>query len=253
VTRLAAPFKVFRSPIRILQRGLSWRVRAVLRWIEWFYWMQIIKTRCGLESVRNFLIDRKYGGSCGGAYQTRFPDTGARGTSSVDYYQLPKLFHERNGVVIRPSDVLVDVGCGKGRVINWWLSRGLRNRLIGIELDERFAAPTAARLRKYPNVSILCGNALDHIPPEGTLFFLFNPFTAPIVEAFKDRVIEICGEDADVTILYSFCVHGDVFRNDPRWVVEPVSIKTFWPAVVVRRARPLHSSHSSARVQIASE
>jgi hypothetical protein len=155
--------------------------------------------------------------------------------------------------VIRPSDVLVDVGCGKGRVINWWLSRGLRNKMIGIELDERFAAPTAARLQAYPNVSIFCGNALEHIPPDGTLFFLFNPFTAPVVEAFKDRVIDVCGENANPTILYSFCVHADVFRNDPRWIVEPVRIKTFWPAVVVRRARPLHSSHSSAVVQTASE
>jgi SAM-dependent methyltransferase len=253
VTRLAAPFDVFRGPLQVLRRGLGWRVRAVHRWIAWFYWMQIIKTRCGLESVRNFLIDRHFGGSCGGAYPTRFADSGARGTSSVDYYQLPKLFHEQNGVVIRPSDVLLDVGCGKGRVINWWLGRGLRNKMIGIELDERFAAPTAERLRKYSNVSIVCGNALEHIPPDGTLFFLFNPFTAPVVEAFKDRVIEVCGEDGDVTIVYSFCVHADIFRNDPRWVVEPARTKTFWPAVVVRRARPLRTPPVSARVQSAGE
>jgi len=239
MTRLTAPIDESREPFQALRRGLGWRMRAVRGWVFWFYRMQLVKTRCGLELLRNYLFDRQFGSSCGGAYPTRFADTGARGTSSVDYCQLPKLFHERNGVMIRDTDVLVDVGCGKGRVINWWLRRGLHNKMIGIELDDRFAAPTAERLRQFPNVSIVCGNALENIPPDGTLFFLFNPFTAPIVAAFKDRVIEVCGEAADVTIVYSLCAHAEVFRNDPRWVVTSVQTKTFWPAVVIRRARPL--------------
>ena len=43
---------------------------------------------------------------------------------------LPKLFNERNGTAIKSSDVLVDVGCGRGRVINWWLSLGLGNKIV---------------------------------------------------------------------------------------------------------------------------
>ncbi len=149
---------------------------------------------------------------------------------------LPKLFNERNGTAIKSSDVLVDVGCGRGRVINWWLSLGLGNKIVGIEMEDRFAAEAAARLAPYPNVRIIQGNALEHIPPDGTIFYLFNPFGREVLAAYKDRLIDVFGAGLDVTIVYHFACHADVFENDPRWVVEPGRTKTFHPSVIVRPA-----------------
>jgi SAM-dependent methyltransferase len=201
---------------------------------RWLWRMKVVKTRCGFESLRNWLLDSKYGGSCGGAYPTRFEALGAKGTSSIDYYQLSRLFDPRNGVIIKESDVLVDVGCGKGRVINWWLHQGLRNKMVGLELDERFAQLTAERLKPYDNVRILSGNALDNIPEDGTIFFLFNPFHAPVVEKLKDLLNGMFCERGDVTIVYCKCECLDLFQNDPNWVVEPLRVRSFYKAAIIR-------------------
>jgi hypothetical protein len=193
-----------------------------------------IKTRFGIETVRNWYLDRQFGGSCGGTYASRFEETGAWGTSSVDYYQMPRLFSAANGTAIKPSDVLVDVGCGRGRVINWWLSLGLGNSIYGIELDPQFAQETARRLEHYPNVQIIQGNVMEHIPRDATLFFLFNPFKPPVVAAFKDRLIEVFGERAGITIVYYMCLYKNIFEEDDRWVVEPMRGKTFWAGAIIR-------------------
>jgi SAM-dependent methyltransferase len=213
------------------------RVRQILHHAPRFLRMKFIKTRFGIESIRNYVIDRRFGGSCGGKFPSRFEETGAWGTTSVDYYQLPKIFNERNGIRITDADVLVDVGCGRGRVINWWLSLGLKNRIVGIELDERFASEAAQRLRAYSNVEIICGSALDHIPADATILFLFNPFKAHVVAAFKDRLMERLGPNSGITIIYNMCLYVDVFRDDPRWDVQPIRVRTFWPTAVIRPRR----------------
>ena len=35
-------------------------------------------------------------------------------------------------IIVNSDDVLVDVGCGKGRFFNWALSKGYKNKIIGI-------------------------------------------------------------------------------------------------------------------------
>ena len=191
------------------------------------------KTRCGVEWLRNAAIDWKYGGSCGGRIPTKFADSGATGTSSADYYQLDKLFGSK-GVRIQPEDVLVDVGCGKGRILNYWLYRGFRNRMYGLELDPEFAATSARRLRKFENVSIIAGDALVNLPDSATLFFLFNPFKAPICEAFKKRV-ETQFRNKACRILYFHCKYADVFRDDPQWNLEELHLNTFYNAFLITK------------------
>ena len=79
------------------------------------------------------LTDLRYGGYFGGFQKTRYGHLGAHDTMSSHYFVLSRLFGK---FPVKESDVLVDVGCGKGRVINWWLRKGCRHRIIGIELDE---------------------------------------------------------------------------------------------------------------------
>jgi hypothetical protein len=214
---------------------------------RWLWHMKVVKTRYGFESLRNWLLDRKYGGSCGGSYPTRFGALGAKGTESVDYYELSQLFDGRNGVDIKESDVLVDIGCGKGRVINWWLHQGLRNKIIGLELDERFAQSTAERLKPYDKVRIVCGNALENLPEDGTIFFLFNPFHAPVVEKLKDRLYDMFRERGDLTVVYCNCKYLEVFQNDPNWIVKAPRVRTFHRCAFIRlRAcpSPVHAGAS---------
>ncbi len=173
-----------------------------------------------IRVARNALIDLRYGGLLLGKIKTRFAHLGAVNTENSDYAALSHIFENR----IQSSDVLVDVGCGKGRVINWWLSRGLGNRMIGIELDERIAEQTRRRLRPYGNVTILTGHVVQNLPIDGTLFYLYNPFDAHVVDAFKNRLLTLFRERGNITILYYNCRHVEIFRNDPAWSVEVTDV-----------------------------
>jgi len=111
----AAVIAPWRATVRrILPRGIA----RHYRWLRYY----AIKTRLGREAIRNIVIDWKYGGYCGGRTLTRFPETGAHTTVSTDYYELEKVFGHQ-GVSVRSNDVLVDLGCGKGRILNYWLHR----------------------------------------------------------------------------------------------------------------------------------
>ena len=198
--------------------------------------LRVVKPRYGIESIRDFIIDERYGGRCGGTYASRWDDKGYRGTSSAHYFYLKNLFAAHN-ITIRPDDVLVDVGCGKGRVLNFWLSRGLRNRMVGIEIDERWADFTAKRLAGYDNVEILCGDAFEIMPKDGTVFFIFNPFTRETTERFKGLLEKLRGPGADITLVYYMCNYDDLFEADPRWEVSRVTDNTFHPSIVARLSK----------------
>ncbi len=235
VSKLEAPQfwkALFQSRARLL-----WPI-AQKSWhrIDWLY-RRARKYRCGVEWVRNIAIDYKYRGYCGGRTLTRFAEAGAHATTGTDYNQLKKLFSER-GVPIRPDDVLVDVGCGKGRVINFWLHSGHKNRMYGLELDPEFAAWTAQRLSSFPNVSILAGDAVENLPQDATLLYLFSPFKAYVVKKLKEQLEDRCRDHLDrVRILYySDPKKADVFRQDPAWEVKDLRhLKTFYDAVLITR------------------
>jgi hypothetical protein len=80
----------------------------------------------GLVQTWNVAYDLRFGEILRGDIPTRFSEFGAERSSNVSYYALSLIFKDEP---IAPDDVLVDVGCGKGRMINWWLSRRLRNQI----------------------------------------------------------------------------------------------------------------------------
>lgn len=204
--------------------------------MKWRFRLRVIKPRFGIETVRDFVIDQRYGGRCGGTYQSRWNHLGYRGLSSTHYYYLERLFNDRD-VPIEPDDVLVDVGCGKGRVLNFWLHRGLTNRLVGIEIDERWATFASKRLANHANVEVRCGDAFEIIPDDGTIFYMFNPFARDTCARFKDHLKSLRGPGADVTLVYYMSSHADLFEEDPDWVVTHVHAKTFHPSIVARLAK----------------
>lgn len=172
------------------------------------------------KMARNLLFDLRHGALIGVMIDTRFPDQGARETSSTDYAVLPILFDG----LIQPADVLVDVGCGRGRVILWWLDQGLRNKIVGIELDPEVADYARERTKKSRNVRIVTGNVLQSLPGDATVFYLYNPFEQWVVERFKRMLEEQFGESHPVTVVYYNCLHLDVFESDDRWSLRPIDL-----------------------------
>src|SRR5690349_14297946 len=121
-----------------------------------------------LQILRNFLLDIRYQRRfLGGTVPTKFKQLGAQETANSDYDALPQLFAHpaiwEGSRKFSPEHAIVDVGCGKGRVINWLLSQGFRGRIIGVELDPDIAQSTSARLKTYANVSVVQADVLHEM------------------------------------------------------------------------------------------
>ena len=170
--------------------------------------------------LRNAAFDLKYGGFAGGIKKSQYTHLGSSWTTNTDYGIMPQLFDGR----IKDADVLVDVGCGKGRIINWWLDRGYKNKIVGIDLDDELAERIRRRLKRYDNVRIVTGNALDSLPPDGTVFYLYSPFSPEVFAQFRDRLWEQYHHRGDVTVIYYAPYHLHVFQNDPCWQIEEIPL-----------------------------
>lgn len=170
--------------------------------------------------VRNAVRDLRYGGLLGGTVRTRYAHLGAHDIGNADYDDLTILFAELD---VTPEDVLVDVGCGKGRSTNWFLSRFPRNTIYAIELDPDIFAATAKRLRKHANAKMLCGDATELLPAEGTIFYLFNPFDEAVMTRFIEALLELKPDGGKpTTIIYYNYKFLDLYRGNPRFAVRLV-------------------------------
>ena len=172
--------------------------------------------------IRNLLVDLPYGGFLGVNFNPRdiWRRADTRNRLLYVYNSDDEALHLVFANRIKPHDVLVDIGCGRGRVINWWLHQGCNNKMIGIELDAVTAEQTRRRLKTRANVTIITGNAVEHLPPDGTIFYLYNPFDPPVVNEFRDRMKALFAGRHPITILYYSCKHIDVFREQPDWDIE---------------------------------
>lgn len=160
--------------------------------------------------VRNAIIDLRFGPPLAAAYLRD------RSQSNSDYADLELLFEGR----VDRRDVCVDVGCGAGRVINQWLRMGIDGRIYGLEHDRVLASATRRRFRRRSNVAILAGDAAANLPPDGTFFFLFNPFDESTTRRFARSISELARHvDRELSIVYLNCKHVSVFLDDPRFRV----------------------------------
>jgi len=185
----------------------------------------------------NMVIDLRFGGTfLGGTIKTKYANYGAKDTANTDYAALKWIFQN---VKIHRDDVLVDVGCGKGRVLNWWLLKNLGAKYYGIELDESVSAFTRERLKKYQKVKILSGDATDLLPIDGTLFYLFNPFNQELLAKFKKQLVQIF-TNRTITVVYYNPVHINIFEDDLEWKVRVIKsdITEIHPLAIIRPELP---------------
>jgi len=164
---------------------------------------------------------------------TRFAETGAHDSSNSDYGALFEIFRACN---IAINDVLMDVGCGKGRVISFWLSQKLKNTIYGVELDPEIANNTAQRFKHFSNVKIFAGDITQiHIPENITLFYLYSPFNLTVMKKFKDTIDSKFG----IRIVYYNPDCISIFQRDPSWRIalydlEPQSRKRHRFAILAK-------------------
>ena len=139
--------------------------------------------------------------------RSRHEHLGAYHATNSPYEDLDRVFA---GVAVGPRDMIVDVGCGKGRSLNWLIDRFPENPIVGIELDPELCKGTAHRLRRRTNVTVLCGDASTLIPPEARVFYLFNPFDETVTARFA-AALRARGKPA--TIVYYNAKFLEPFRD----------------------------------------
>lgn len=121
----------------------------------------------------------------------------------------------------------IDVGCGKGRTLLMAAALPFRE-ILGVELDAglvRIAEDNLAKSRSarpaLPPTRVFCGDAAEISLPElPCLIYLYNPFTAAIVEKLLDRIeTSLAHAPRPLDILYCNSLQGSVIAAKPTFKV----------------------------------
>ena len=112
-----------------------------------------------------------------------------------------------NTGLIRKGNVLLDYGCGKGRV-DFFLSRQTRCRAIGIEYDERIWQKAEENRNSgsfVDKVSFVCMDAREfNVPVDVDRLYFFNPFSVEILQRVLARIRDSYYESMREILLFFY-------------------------------------------------
>ena len=93
--------------------------------------------------------------------------------------------------LIGGEDVVLDYGCGKGRV-DFFLSHQTKARTVGIEYDERIYADALENQRTArATADFVLANAEHYeVPGDVTCCYFFNPLSVEILHKVMARIVE---------------------------------------------------------------
>ena len=126
--------------------------------------------------------------------------TTGRDDSNSDQYRYPYeptpysvLERLANSGFIRKKDVVLDYGCGKGRV-DFFLSYQTKAKTIGIEYDERIYQATLENRKTAVSGAktefALARAEAYEVPAEVNRYYFFNPFSVELLRKVMARIIE---------------------------------------------------------------
>lgn len=142
---------------------------------------------------------------------SEYLNQGCYHTQSIEYEELNNIFCE---YILTDESVLMDIGCGRGRVFNYLLSQKYKGKMIGVEIDSQIACFTEKRLKTYHNIEIINSNVLNVKCPEVTDYFLFCPFNRELTKKFCTLIESI---HEDVKVIYYYPQYVDVFLENNNW------------------------------------
>lgn len=94
--------------------------------------------------------------------------------------------------LLNKGDILVDYGCGKGRV-EFFLNNQVGCKVIGIDHSQRLLEMAKKNLDNYGNnrdIIFIHSKAEEYLPEEANVFYLFNPFSTKIFRQVLRKIIE---------------------------------------------------------------
>lgn len=126
------------------------------------------------------------------------------------YWNLDEVFKDTK---FTADDHFVDIGCGKGRVLAWWLSKGFPGTATGIELDPYVAGVAKKWLKRYPEerVRLIEGDGLKQDYSKYTIIYIFRPFAKEFLIRFLERL------EAQLTHPVYLYYMSDQFSREVLW------------------------------------
>lgn len=153
----------------------------------------------------------------------------AAGQTEMMGYASPPADVIRRSLALVPDaeqTVLLDLGCGKGRVLAVGSEFGFRE-IIGVELSDHLAALADANMeivrRKFPgrcSIRVLVGDAAEYPLPEVPLaIFLANPFGEAGTRQLLARIeVALQSRTEPITVVYCNPVWGALFDASSAFV-----------------------------------
>lgn len=118
---------------------------------------------------------------------------------------------------ITPDDAIIDVGCGKGRMV-YFFSKFPFGQVAGLEYSQEVyetAKKNMVRLGNRGGILLIQGDAKFFSDYDKyNYFYLFNPFHGDIMEGFLNNLKEsIARKNRRVTIIYFNPRDADILEN----------------------------------------
>jgi SAM-dependent methyltransferase len=124
--------------------------------------------------------------------------TSGRDDSAADNYHHPYeptpyevLERLADSGYIRVKNILVDYGCGKGRV-SFFLHHKIGCKTIGLEYDEKIYMQALDNLSQYgedDKMIFCCENAAEYEVKDADCFYFFNPFSVEILHSVLAKIL----------------------------------------------------------------
>lgn len=140
--------------------------------------------------------------------------TTGRDDSNSDQYRYPYeptpysvLMRLANSGLIHKKDVVLDYGCGKGRV-DFFLSYQTKAKTIGIEYDERIyrsALENQKTAVSGAKTEFVLAKAEEYaVTSEVNRYYFFNPFSVELLQKVMARIIESYYENPREVLLFFY-------------------------------------------------
>lgn len=140
--------------------------------------------------------------------------TTGRDDSNADQYRYPYeptpyrvLERLANSGLVGKKDVVLDYGCGKGRV-DFFLSYQTKASTIGIEYDERIyrgALENQKNAVSRARTEFVLAKAEEYeVPQEVNRYYFFNPFSVELLRKVMARIIESYYENPRESFLFFY-------------------------------------------------
>lgn len=169
--------------------------------------------------------------------------TTGRDDSSADQYHYPYeptpysvLERLAGSGYIGKKNILIDYGCGKGRV-DFFLSYQARCRTIGIEYDERIYAGAVENQRTDVSAGRagfkLAAAETYEVDRNADRFYFFNPFSVEILQKVIARIMNSYYENPREILLFFYYPSDEyvayLMTQDPFMIVDEIDCMDLFP------------------------